>query len=136
MKSPRRLIAVVALLPLWGCAFDVVHVHQVPATFLRNEAPGDTEYTLSSDLTVYIGTGFPTHLKHGTHWHYLGKTEYGDVLSTTDQIVTVEASNIHEAQAVISGQKLTGFYLPVEKKFVPVKQPPVFETSPTLPNPQ
>lgn len=121
---------------LAGCAFDVVSVHQVPVTFVRSEPVANGEYTLEKDLTASIGTGFETRLRQGTHWHCVGQTEYGCVYSTSDQIVTVEASNIYEAQAVLSGRNLAGFYLPVEKKFVPIKQPLAFETTPEIPIPK
>ena len=37
--------------------------------------------------------------------------------------MTVEASNIHEALIVAKGDRLMGFYLPVEKKIAPVDPP-------------
>jgi nitrogen regulatory protein PII-like uncharacterized protein len=37
--------------------------------------------------------------------------------------VTVEASNIYEAQLIVSNQCITGFYLPVEKMVTPVSPP-------------
>ena len=38
-------------------------------------------------------------------------------------MLTVEASNIHEAALVMREGRVTGFYLLIEKKFCPVKQP-------------
>jgi hypothetical protein len=55
---------------------------------------------------------------------------YGEVFATKDQIVTVEASNIYEAQLIVANRCIVGFYLPVEKKFVPVSQSNPIETKP------
>jgi hypothetical protein len=37
------------------------------------------------------------------------------VYATRDRVLTVEASNVHEAYIVVSNGKLVGFFLPVEK---------------------
>jgi len=74
-------------------------------------------------VDVGLGTGFPTHLKAGTRWHRVGQIQYGTVYSTKDQIVEVEASNIYEAQLVMTDQTVKGFYLPVEKTFTPASHP-------------
>lgn len=108
-----------SLLLLAGCAFDVSHVKQRPAVYTSLVAPAQT-FVLSHDVKATVGSGFATRLKAGTSWHQVGSTEHGAVFATTDQIVTVEASNIYEAQLVVSENAITGFYLPVEKSFVAV----------------
>jgi hypothetical protein len=80
-----------------------------------------------------LGTSFPTRLKSGTRWSHVGSTEHGDVFRTKDQIVTVEASNIHEAYLVLSNRVVTGFYLPVEKTFAPARKPVLLPTTQTQP---
>jgi hypothetical protein len=117
---------------LVGCAFDLVHVNQVPVTFTPATSPLEA-FVLRQDVKATLGTGFPTRLKSGTQWRQVGATEYGRVFTTKDQIVTVEASNISEAQLVVSNQCVTGFYLPVEKKFAPVSKPIRIETEPLIP---
>lgn len=121
-----RLAATIALIVaasmLSACAFDLVHVKQVPISFAAvSENPGT--FVLRQDVNVGIGTGYQTRLRAGTRWRQVGRTPHGDVFTTKDQILTVEASNIHEARLVVNEQAITGFYLPVEKTFVPVKQP-------------
>jgi hypothetical protein len=107
---------------LGGCAFDVVSVPQSPVVF--NASTGSNGFVLTQDLTVHIGTGFATRLRANTGWHRVGTTVFGDVYATQDQIVTVEASNIYEAQIVVSDlRKLVGFYLPVEHTYVALKEP-------------
>jgi hypothetical protein len=105
-----------------GCAFDVVTVRQVPAVFSSRGA-GSSSFILTASVTVPLGTGFPTELKTGTRWQQTGVLEQGLVYFTDDQIVVVEASNIYEARLVINDRRLIGFYLPVERSYVPLAQP-------------
>jgi hypothetical protein len=103
-----------------------------------NASAGVKGFVLMQDLKVHIGTGFATRLRANTSWHKVGTTVFGDVYATRDQIVTVEASDIYEAQIVVSGlQNLVGFYLPVEHSYVPLKEPlPLaINTNPQLPIP-
>jgi hypothetical protein len=126
---PLSRLLSVSLLLLAGCAFDLVHVKQQPTTYTPVIGHADA-FTLGQEVKATLGTGFPTHLKSGTQWRQVGSTEYGKVYSTQDQIVTVEASNIHEAQLVVSNQCVTGFYLPVEKTFTPVSKLIPIQTQP------
>jgi hypothetical protein len=111
------------VLALTGCAFDLSYVNQTPAAFTMAAGPTNDDFILKESVDVRRGTGFPTHLKAGTRWHRVGQTQYGAVYSTTDQIVKVEASNIYEAQLVITNQTVQGFYLLVEKTFVQASHP-------------
>jgi hypothetical protein len=120
LKIPISFIAVSGLLA--GCAFDISHVRQLPITFTSNTDTAES-FILNQDVKATLGTGFATRLKAGTRWQQVGNTEYGKVFVTKDQIVTVEASNIYEAELVVSNQCISGFYLIVEKKFAPVTRP-------------
>ncbi|MCG6537400.1 MAG: hypothetical protein L7F78_22490 [Syntrophales bacterium LBB04] len=105
-----------------SCAFDIVHVKQVP-TSLESSNVQEASFELEKEVTVSLGTGYDRTLKARTKWDYVGKISYGDVFRTKDQVLTVEASNIHEAYVVISAGKLVGFYLPVENTFSPLSTP-------------
>lgn len=107
---------------LAGCAFDVVHVKQVPTTLDQTTADKPS-WRLASNLKVGLGTGYSRTLKAGTQWDYVGRIAQGEVYKTKDQILTVEASNIHEAYVVVANGILTGFYLPVEQTFSPLPSP-------------
>ena len=107
---------------LTGCMFDVSHVKLAPVSFAAITGPAHS-FVLNQNVDASLGTGFPTRLDALTRWHQVGTTEYGDVFATKDQIVTVEASNIYEAQLVVSNRCITGFYLPVDVKFVSVGHP-------------
>jgi hypothetical protein len=57
------------------------------------------------------------------HLNDASLTPQGDVFRTADQVLTVEASHIHEAYIVVWGSMLRGFYLPVEGTFSPLSSP-------------
>lgn len=120
------------LLAFSGCAFDVIHLKQVPAQF--TPSTGEPSFTLEADVKAKLGTGYPTLLRSGTTWIPIGRIEFGDVYTTRDQLVTVEASNIHEADLVLSNRFLAGFRLKREGTFVPVSRPvPLQLSNPTQP---
>jgi hypothetical protein len=116
------LPGVAILCMISGCAFDVSYVKRVPTEFQASAASGPG-WTLRQDQSIGLGSGFPTKLRQGTRWQLAGHIPQGDVYRTGDQVVTVEASNIYEAMAVMQGDKLTGFYLPVEHNFAAATNP-------------
>ena len=116
-------LACVAILGvLSGCAFDVSYVKRVPTEFQATTSNGPG-WTLRQEQSIGVGSGFPTTLRRGTRWQLVGHATQGDVYRTDDQVVTVEASNIFEAMVVMQGDKLAGFYLPVEHSFVAATDP-------------
>lgn len=119
---PLIVLAAVFAFVSSGCAFDLVRVTQLPAAFSPVGA-GTDSFVLVKEAKAKLGTGFPTVLRFGTVWRRIGAIAAGAVYATDDQIVKVEASNIHEARLVVSGGRLVGFYLPVEKTFAPLSDP-------------
>jgi hypothetical protein len=128
VRSGRLRPGILALLgagmfcAIFGCAFDVSYVTRVPTEF-QASVPDRPGWTLRQDQSIGVGTIFPTKLRSGTRWQLAGHTPQGDVYRTGDQIVTVEASNIFEALVVMQGDRLVGFYLPVEHSFVAATNP-------------
>lgn len=116
-----------------ACAFDLIHVKQLPAK-LDTNAEARSSFVLEKEETIDLGTGYTRVLKAGTRWNYVGKIENGDVFKTKDQILTVEASNIHEAYIVVSSEKIVGFYLPVEKTFSPLSTAKPLKITPVTSN--
>ena len=125
--------AIAAAIYLAGCAFDITSVKQRPVSFVSKTGDAKT-FTLDRAVTAHLGTGFTTKLDAGTHWRQIGSTEFGNVFATKDQIVTVEASDIYEADLVVSNQVITGFYLVVEKTFTPVTRPIPIAMTASKPN--
>jgi len=111
-----RYLALGTLLGVSACAFDVIQVRQVPATLEPISGPAP-EWTLSQDVSVRLREGFSALLKSGTTWRAMGRIPQGDVFRTSDQIVTVEASNVYEAALVMKADVVVGFYLVVEHTF-------------------
>jgi len=125
----RKNLVCMALLFLAGCAFDIIHVRQVPAHF--ESVPVSAQgWTLAEDVKVDLAEGFAAKLKKGTTWYRVGRVEQGDVFRTKDQLVTVEASNVYEAEPVISGDRIVGFYLVVEHTFTAAAPPREFQRTP------
>ena len=103
-----------------ACAFDLIHVKQIP-TQMESTNLSKPSFELEKELNLDPGHGYKRKLRQGTKWNYVGNVSYGDVFRSKDQILTVEASNIHEAYIVVSSGKLVGFYLPVERSYSPLR---------------
>ena len=101
---------------LAGCPFDVIRVEQTPATLVAAQSPKPS-FVLEQDVPIDLGFGYKRALRKGTRWTYVGTIANGDVYKSADQVLTVEASNIHEAYIVVADRKLVGFYLPVERTY-------------------
>jgi len=129
----KLLLLVIGTMLLAGCAFDISHVQQLPISVTQSSDVGKS-FILNQNVNATLGTGFATRLKAATRWQQVGSSPYGNIFATKDQIVTVEASNIYEAQLVVSNQFITGFYLIVEKKFAPVTRPIHIEIQPITSN--
>jgi hypothetical protein len=113
---------VLVFLFLNACAFDIVHVKQIP-TDIEPTNDSIAKFTLGKETIISLGTGYRRRLKTNTHWTLVGTIPQGNVFKTKDQILTVEASNIYEAYIVVESDKLTGFYLPAEQTYSPLNEP-------------
>ncbi len=65
--------------------------------------------------------GYARTLPSRTRLEGAGRIAEGDVLRPLDITLTVEGASIHEAWVVVSGDRWIGFYLPVERRFSPLK---------------
>jgi hypothetical protein len=117
-----RSLVLGAILLISGCAFDVIRVQQVPVRLEAISGPAP-EWTLSQDVYVRLREGFAAMLKSGTTWRPIGRIAQGDVFRTSDQTVTVEASNVYEAALVMKADTIVGFYLIVEHSFTEADPP-------------
>jgi hypothetical protein len=105
-----------------ACAFDVVHIKQIPLE-MHSSATTNQSFKLIEEVKIKLGTGYSRTLKKGTTWSQVGSVSYGDIFKTSDQILTVEGSNIYEAYIVVKDKNLIGFYLPVDQTYSPLKAP-------------
>lgn len=114
-RQAGRFVIVVLLL-LSACAFDVIILQKTPAQLVALPESGE-RWTLWMDMQATLPAGRVSGLRSLTVWQRVGTLDQGEVFRTKDQIVTVEASNIYQADIVVSGGKLVGFYLPVDHMF-------------------
>jgi len=105
-----------------GCAFDIVHIKQVPVQY-EDVKIIKSDFILKDEVILNTGTGYNRKLNKGTRWHYVNTIPYGDIFKTKDQILTIERSNIFEAFIVVSDENLVGFFLPVEQTYSPLNKP-------------
>lgn len=81
--------------------------------------PSAQTWVLQDDVKASLESGWSSPLKKGTTWRQIGRIEQGDVITTGDQVVTVERSNMYEAAPVVANGRLVGFFLMVERAFTP-----------------
>src|SRR5882724_1614384 len=128
-KGRWRLCAISCAILLSGCAFDVVHIRQMPADFHATPEVQQA-WTLSEATKVKLREGHASDLRKGTTWRQVGRVEQGDVFHTSDQVVAVEASNQYEADLVVNRNAVVGFYLIVEHTFTAAEPPVEIKTTP------
>jgi hypothetical protein len=111
----RRIVTVV-LAALWitGCAPEVVR--RPSQLTLRTEGSGGTIEILQ-DKPITVGPGYRRVITRGSVWARVGHTGEGEVYKPVGGVFTVEGAQVHEAYLVIDGDRVVGFYLPVERAF-------------------
>jgi hypothetical protein len=121
----RPVIASVLLvgplaLVLAACAPEVVRqpTQLVPVT----ASPGTLE--ILQEASISVGPGYRRVIPRGSVWTRVGRSAEGDVFKPVDRVFTVEGTHIHEAYLVLDGDRVVGFYLPVERAFAPAPDGP------------
>ena len=104
-----------------GCAFDIIHIKQVPVQY-EDVKIIKSDFILKDEVILDTGTGYNRKLNKGTRWNYVNTISYGDIFKTKGQILTIERSNIFEAFIVVSDENLVGFFLPVEQTYSPLNK--------------
>lgn len=101
---------------LAACAPEIVRrpTHLTPVL----EPSGSTIEVLE-DAVVEVGPGYQRAIRRGSVWMRVGRSAEGEVFRPVDRVFTVEGAHVHEAYLVLDGDRLTGFYLPVERAFSP-----------------
>jgi len=106
-----------------GCAFDLAHINYDPAK-LDVDLRETRSFILKEDVVLNaLPCGFDRTLKKEKKWEMIGHIDRGTVYKPIGHCFTIECSNIFEAYLVIHRDQLFGFYLPVEKGFVDIKDP-------------
>jgi hypothetical protein len=111
-----RYLYALSLALLVGCAAEI---SRTPTQF--SASTDAAVLVLGRDVTVTPTLGDPATLKAGSTWVHVGQVPEGPVYAIKNDVFMVRGRNAHEAQCVIAeGGKLIGFFLPVERAFVPV----------------
>jgi hypothetical protein len=112
----RWWLAVAVALSLAACAPEVTR-HPAQLTPIA-EQPAVTIEVLQ-EASVRVGPGYDRKIPKGSVWTSVGRIPEGQVFKPVDRVFTVEGAHVHEAYLVLDGDRVVGFYLPVERAFSP-----------------
>jgi hypothetical protein len=113
----RLVLVVLGALGLAACASEVV---RRPTKLTAVTSPAAEVIEVVEDVSVSVGPGYDRTISRGSVWTRIGRAAEGDVFKPVDRVFTVEGAHIHEAYLVLNGDRLVGYYLPVERAFSPL----------------
>jgi hypothetical protein len=108
------LIVWLSALAFAGCAPEVVR-RPTQITPIAEGSGGTIE--ILNDTSITVGPGYQRTISRGSVWTKIGRLEEGEVYKPVDLVFTVEGAHVHEAYLVLDGDRVVGFYLPVERAF-------------------
>jgi hypothetical protein len=76
------------------------------------------------EARVDVGPGYRRTIWEGSVWTRVGRVSQGEVYRPVTHVFTVEGAHVHEAYLVLDGDRVVGFYLPVERAFSPAPDGP------------
>lgn len=116
MVRTSFLMIVAALVA--ACASEVV---RTPARLSPATDAHRPRIEIAEETRVELSTGYARVLPRGSVWEVRGNVPQGVVYRRADGIFTVEGAHVHEAYLVLAGDRLVGFYLPVEQAYSPAQ---------------
>jgi hypothetical protein len=119
----RRGLAISLMALAFGACAPEISRRPASFTPLAEERAGTIE--VLRDQKVSVGPRFDRLIGRGTTWMNVGRSNEGDVYKPVGRVFTVEGAHIHEAYLVLAGNRLVGFYLPVERAFAPAPAGPI-----------
>jgi len=113
-----RLLRVLAsALALAACAPEIVR-QPTQLTPVTEQAGGTIE--ILEDTSILVGpAGYRRVIGRGSVWTTIGRVVEGEVYKPVNRVFTIEGAQIHDAYLVLDGDRVVGFYLPVERAFSP-----------------
>ena len=117
MSLRGGLVVALSALGLVACAPEVVR-RPTQMTSVAEQAKDTIE--IGETVPVSVGPGYRRVIRRGSLWTRIGRSVEGEVFKPVDGVFTVEGAQIHEAYLALDGDRLVGFYLPVERAFAPV----------------
>jgi len=125
-KARRSVIkaALAGVLTAAGLTACAPEIKRAPVE-LTPVPPGDSTgvYTFKSEVTFSPALGYSRTIAAGSQWRLIGRIPSGEVYRPMSGVFTVESAQVHEAGIVIWQGRLTGFYMLVERAFVPLDPP-------------
>jgi hypothetical protein len=109
-----------AAMALAACASEVVRSPVQLSVVPPQEAK---RYVAIKPAAIRLDSGYERSIASGTEFTEVGSLEQGRVLKPTSTTLTVEGTHMHEAYPVVNGERIVGFYLPVERAFSPLSYP-------------
>jgi len=113
----RHALAVFGCALIAGCASEVV---RSGVTLAENSERSRIEVPESTD--VESSSRYSREIPANSVWELRGTIPQGKVYRRVDGIFTIEGTHIHEAYLVLSGDRVVGFYLPVEHAYSPARE--------------
>jgi hypothetical protein len=117
--APYSALFVAFLFVLASCADPPMQL----SPLLSPTPSAATIYLLQARVEGKPFGGNSRTLKQGSSWTEFGTTAEGVIYRPHDTVLTVENINVREAYIVVHDGIWVGFWLPVEKAFVPVAKP-------------
>lgn len=106
---------------LSGCSAQMVELTAPMSVVVVSEGV----YRLEQSVTIKATHATALELRAGTRWRQIGTIEQGNVFDTKDQVVIVNAFDVHEAAIVTKDTHVVGFYLKVAETFVEAEPVPI-----------
>jgi hypothetical protein len=114
VSSRWWLVVALAAVGLAACAPEIVR-HPTQLTPVPEQS--DSTIEILEDASISVGPGYRRVIRRGSVWARIGRSLEGEVYKPVDRVFTVEGAHIHEAYLVLDGDRIVGFYLPVERAF-------------------
>jgi len=113
----RQTLAVLGCALIAGCTSEVVR-----SSVTLAESSEHSQIELAESTDVDSSSRYSRELPANSVWELRGTIPQGKVYRRIDGIFTVEGTQIHEAYLVLSGDRVVGFYLPVERAYSPARE--------------
>ena len=121
-------VSLIGICNLGGCAFDLANIKPTPTEIVRckNDC---VSFTVSEEIVLdNVFCRYDRTIEKGSKWVHIGDIPEGPVYKPMNTFLTIECSNVFEGYLVLNNKSIKGFYLPVEKGYVPIKKPVILLT--------
>jgi hypothetical protein len=93
-----------------------------PSAILSGAPAASSVYVVQATVRSNASNTNDRDLRQGSTWTALGTIDQGTVYKPLDTVLTVEHFDVYEAYIVVRDKNWVGFWLPVEKAFVPMSK--------------